>query len=112
MKLVLMERGLWGFVQGTETKPGDTSEAAAKNAFRLRSDKAYSLIALSVKTNLQAHISSTTDRKEAWETLQKHFEFVSIAQVVRLNRKFYAASMEEGGDLMQHLADMIILSRV
>ena len=49
MKLVLMERELWGFVQGTETKPGDTAEAVAKNAFRLRSDKAYSLIALSVK---------------------------------------------------------------
>ena len=48
MKLVLMERGLWGFVQGTETKPGYTAEAAAKNAFRLRSNKAYSLIALSV----------------------------------------------------------------
>ena len=79
MKLVSMERGLWGFVQGTETKPGDTAEAAAKNAFHLRSDKAYSLIALSMKMNLQVRISSTTDPKEAWETLQKHFKFVSIA---------------------------------
>ena len=38
----LMERGLWGFtLQGQETPP-----AAVRNAFWLRSDKAYSLIAL------------------------------------------------------------------
>lgn len=110
IKLVLMERGLWGFIQETEVEPASTDEVSVRNAFRLRSDKAYSLIALNVSTNLQIHISSTTNPRLAWEILRKQFEFVSIAQVVRLNRRFYAASMEEGEDLMEHLTKMTSLA--
>ena len=110
MKLVLMERGLWGFVQGTESEPEPTASASVKNSYCLRLDKAYSLIALSVKTSLQVHISSTTNPKTVWEILQKHFEFVSITQVVHLNRKFYAASIEEGADLLQHIIMMTSLA--
>ena len=110
MKLVLMEHGLWGCVQGTESEPEPTASASAKNSYRLRSDKAYSLIALNVKTSLQVHISSMTNPKTAWEILQKHFEFVSITQVVRLNYKFYATSMEEGADLLQHITMMTSLA--
>jgi hypothetical protein len=32
VKLVLMERGLWGFTQGTETAPAETATQAVKNA--------------------------------------------------------------------------------
>ena len=91
-----MERGLWGFTQeGQETPPAETATTAVKNAFRLRSDKAYSLIALNVEKHLQVHISSVTNPLEAWKILQKQFEFVSVTQIVRINRKFYAASMTE-----------------
>eukprot|EP00794_Sanderia_malayensis_P004192 gene4192-4751_t len=107
IKLVLMKRGLWGFTQqGQETPPATTESAAQQNAFRLRSDKAYSLIALNVEKDLQIHISTTTDPYVAWERLQKQFEFVSVTQIVRLTRKFYAATMQEGDDLMQHLTQM------
>ena len=106
-----MERGLWGFTQeGQETPPAVDASATAKNAFRLRSDKVYSLIALNVEKDLQVHISSTTDPLAAWKILQKQFEFVSVTQIVRLNRKFYAASMKEGVDLMQHLTHMTSLA--
>ena len=106
-----MECGLWEFVEGTENTPNSTATEAVRNAYRLRSDKAYSLIALSVDKSLQVHISSTTDPRAAWEVLQKQFECVSIAQIVRLNRKFYAATMKEGTDLMEHLTYMTLLSR-
>ena len=39
IKLVLMERDLWGFVEGTETAPGPSATASVQNAYRLRSDK-------------------------------------------------------------------------
>ena len=111
IKLVLMERGLWGFTQeGQETPPAETATATVKNAFRLRSDKAYSLIALNVEKDLQVHISSVTNPLEAWKILQKQFEFVSVTQIVRINRKFYAASMKEDADLMQHLTHMTSLA--
>ena len=36
MKLVLMERGLWGFTQdGQETPPGETANVAVRNAFSI-----------------------------------------------------------------------------
>ena len=111
VKLVLMERGLWGFTQeGKEVPPEETATVAVKNAFRLRSDKAYSLIALNVEKHLQVHISGTTEPLEAWKSLQKQFEFVSVTQIVRLNRKFYAANMAEGADLMKHITYMTSLA--
>ena len=52
VKLVLMERGLWGFTQeGQDTPPAADASVVVKNAFRLRSDKAYSLIALNVENS-------------------------------------------------------------
>ena len=110
INLVLMECGLWGFVDGTETAPGFSAAATVQSAYCLRLDKAYSLIALSVHESLQVRISWTTDPREAWEILRKHFEFVSIAQNVRLNRRFYAATMKEGTDLMEHLTYMTSLA--
>ena len=109
MKLVFMERGLWGFTQeGQEVPP--TASAAERNAYRLHWDKAYSLIALSVEKNLQVHIALTVNPKEAWDILQNHFEFVSVTQIVGLNRKFYAASMKEDDDLMEHITYMTSLA--
>ena len=106
-----MECGLWGFTQeDQETPPAADASATVKSAFGLRSDKAYSLIALNVKKDLQGHISSTTDPLAAWKILQKQFEFVSVTKIVRLNRKFYTASMKEGADLMQHLTHMTSLA--
>ena len=111
VKLILIECGLWGFTQeDQETPPVADASATVKSAFRLRSDKAYSLIALNVKKDLQGHISSTTDPLAAWKILQKQFEFVSVTKIVRLNRKFYTASMKEGADLMQHLTHMTSLA--
>ena len=37
IKLVLMERGLWGFIAGTETAPAEIATAQVRNAYRLRS---------------------------------------------------------------------------
>ena len=44
-----------------ERPPAETATNAVKNAFQLRSDKAYSLIALNVEKHIQIHISNTTD---------------------------------------------------
>ena len=67
-----MEGGLWGFTQqGKETPPEESASATVKNAFRLQSNRAYSLIALNVQKDLQVHISLVTDPLAAWRTSQK-----------------------------------------
>ena len=41
----------------------------------------------------------------------EQFSFISITQIVRLTRKFYAASMNEGDDLMEHITNMTALAQ-
>ena len=120
MRCLLMERGLWGHVRKDNplVKPeiltaGDTVSQTAVNEskeklaeFLLKADKAYSLIALSVESDLQIHVQSKNTASEAWEALKEHFEFVSVTQIVRLYRRFYAAKMDEKGDMMKHITEM------
>ena len=107
-----MEKGLWGYVDGSEEAPvataTDTKEKEIKE-YRLKSDKAYSLIALSIHKSIQIHIVSVGTPKEAWDKLKSHFEFVSVTQTVRLNRSFYASTMDENTDLMVHITHMTTL---
>ena len=105
-----MERGLWGIADGSEKKP-ETTDEKVKKAWVLRSDKAYSVIALSVIKDLQVHITSTTDAHKAWTILKDHFEVTSVSQIVRVSRKFYAASMEEGADLLKFITKMTALAQ-
>ena len=113
MKLVLMERGLWGYAQGTETAPKanetDKKEKEIKE-YKLKLEKAYSIIALSVCKRLQVHITETDDPKKAWDTLEQLFNFVSVPEIVRVNRSFYAATMAEGSDLNEHITKMTELA--
>ena len=44
MKLVLMEKGLWGFIDGGEIEPGPNETAAIKRTYKFRSEKTYSMI--------------------------------------------------------------------
>lgn len=112
MKLILMERGLWGFIAepSTEIPPPATDKAACVK-HKSRSEKAYSIIALSVEKKAQIHIVGTTDPKEAWDKLAKQFSFISVTQIVRLTRRFYAAQMAEGDDLQEHLMSMSNLAQ-
>ena len=62
--------GMWlvGFTrEEQEVSPEPSASATMRNAYRLRSDNAYSLIALSVEKTLQVHIASTVNPKEAWD---------------------------------------------
>ena len=78
VKLVLMEKGLHGFLDGTEEAPEVADAPKVKAAYKTRSEKAYSLIAMNIEPSVQIHIIGTTNPKEAWETLHQQFSFVSI----------------------------------
>ena len=65
MKLILMEKGLYGFITGEELEPKIEDNDNIKHQYKIRKDRAYSLIALAVETTLQIHIVNTTDPKVA-----------------------------------------------
>ena len=125
MRCLLMERGLWSYVrkdnpiakpvikvEGTGVSAGDVAQSrVAFEDYQLKADKAYSIIALSVESDLQVHVSTTSTAGEAWEALQNHFEFVSVTQIVRLFGRFYCKKMEENGDIMKHITEMTSLAQ-
>ena len=114
-KLVLMNKDLWGIVVGTDKAPvadeDGNVDAKLKREFESRSNQAYSIIALSIQKEIQTYIVSTSNPKEAWDTLENQFSFVSITQLVRVYRKFYASSMNEGGNVMEHITKMTQLAQ-
>ena len=124
MKCLLMSKGLWRYVDESSliVKPevliaSDTvsADAVAKsrekvNEYNLKADQAYSLIALNVAPELQIHVSTQATASEAWENLTNQFQFVSVTQIVRLTRRFYAAKMGEKDDLMKHITEMTSLA--
>ncbi len=60
---------------------------------------------------IKIYESILAQQQMLWEALRKQFEFVSIIQIVRLNRRFYAATMkEDGGDIMKHITYMTTLA--
>ena len=80
MKLLLMEKDLYGFLDGSEVAPVPTDNNKMEKEIKLfksRSQKAFSMIALAISKQLQVHIRSTVDPKVAWDTLKAQFEFIS-----------------------------------
>ena len=79
--------------------------------FKSKQNQAYSIIALSISKDIQIFITCTDDPKKAWDILENQFSFVSITQLVRVYRKFYASSMVEGGSIMEHVTKMTQLAQ-
>ena len=81
MRCLLMERGLWGYVNGSVEKPEAKIESVENNVskqdadkskekideYNLKADKAYSMIALSVEKDLQIIVQTSSSAKDAWE---------------------------------------------
>ena len=97
------------YTRRSRNSPSRNGNSDCKGCLSVAIRQSYSLIALNVEKDLQVHIPSVTSPLEAWKILQKQFEFVSITQIVRINRIFYAASMKEDAELMQHLTHMTSL---
>lgn len=55
-----------------------------------------------VEKHVQIQISSATNQLTAWHNVLKQFEFVSVTQIARLNRKFYAGKRRPDETLELH----------
>ena len=110
-KLLLMSKSLWEIVDGSKEAPAATEDAKVKQNFKSKQNQAYSIIALSISKDIQIFITCTNDPKKAWDILENQFSFVSITQLVRVYRKFYASSMVEGGSIMEHVTKMTQLAQ-
>ena len=75
---LLMAKGLWKYVDGSEVLVEDMSEAT-RTKFRDESQKAISTIIMTISTPQLYLVTSCEKPKDAWDTLKKHFECETLA---------------------------------
>ena len=102
MQMLLIGKNLWEIVEGTETLPTEANQQQRQD-FRKRSNKALSLICLSVSTNLNFYVRSAKTGKEAWESLQNHFEEKTLARKVSLHTKLFAVKFDGSVTMAEHV---------
>ena len=102
MKMNLIGKVLWDIVTGTETLPTGTN-AEQQRKFKKRENTALATICLSLIPSLQIYVRSANNAKEAWENLAGHFEKKSLSQKILYRRKLYAARMEKGTKMLDHI---------
>ena len=100
IKMMLIGRDLWEIVEGSEVLPEEATNKQTQE-FRKRVNKALSLICLAVSDNLQIYVRNAKSGKEAWDSLQNHFEEKTLSRKVGLHQKLYSARME--GTMIDHV---------
>ena len=79
--------------------------------YQEREELAWGLLCSKIEPPQQACIEQTKTAREAWKILEDTFDAKSVTQLVRLSRKFYAASLPEGGDIHEHIRTMTRLAQ-
>jgi len=74
LKHLLIAKELWGYVDGSIIEPEESASVQTKLDYTKKSSKAMSIIVLSVSDDLLYLITSCAEPKQAWGTLQQHFE--------------------------------------
>ena len=96
---LLLAKGLWKYVDGSVVLPEDaTAEQRARH--QSESQKAFSVIAMSVRTSQLYLIISCEDLEGAWNALKKHFERETRVKKLFLKQQYFRKEMREGIDML------------
>jgi len=80
MKWLLLGEDLWGYVDGSEVKPGDGAADDGVRKWRKGNQKALYFIGTSIESEFQVHIDNIENAKEAWDIIKNQFQRVSLIQ--------------------------------
>ena len=105
MRHILMAKGLWKYVDGSEVLPEDANEAT-RTKFREESQKAISTIVMAISTPQLYLVTSCEQPKDVWDTLRKHFERETLANKLFLKKQYFRKKMKEGTPMDVHLKEM------
>ena len=105
MRHLLMAKGLWKYVDGSEVLAEDAAERA-QTEFREKSQKALSTIVMAISTPLLYLVTSCEQPKDVWDTLRKHFERETLANKLFLKKQYFRMEMKEGTSVDEHLKQM------
>ena len=102
MKHLLLAKGLWGFVDGSEILE-DSASAQQKAEFNRKSQKAFSMIVMSISTNQLYLITSCEVPVDAWNALKAQFEQDSLANKILMKKRYFRTDMTEGTSMEKTL---------
>lgn len=88
-KILLMDRGLWGFVSETEPELETTSTAKEVQQYNLRKDRSFTTIYYATSPEIRQLIVGETEGCKAWKTLKDYYEPVSKARIIQLLDEFF-----------------------
>lgn len=93
-RAMLMDRGLYGYITGTEVNPG---EAGKEFRHYIRGkEKALATIYLLLEEEQQMLVGDTEDPKDAWAMLKEAYEPSSRARIASLRLHFINLRMQDG----------------
>ena len=105
MRHLLLAKGLWGYVDGSE-KLEDTASALQKKEFNKKSQMAFSTIVMAVSSSQLYLITSCERPNDAWGALKTQFERDSLANKILMKKTYFRMEMEEGMLVSDHLKKM------
>ena len=105
MRHLLLAKGLWGYVDGTE-KLAEDATAAVRTKFLKKSQKAFSTIIMAISTSKLYLVTSYDQPKDAWDKLCEHFECKTLANKLFLKKQYFRTEMREGTSMEVHLKHM------
>lgn len=112
VELLLVREDLWKYVNpgnppvAIAAAGGIAGNAAEVAAWGAGDQRARATIGLLVEETQHALIRNTTTAKEAWESLQKHHEKVTLSAKVGIFYRLCDMRYTDGEDIEQHLYEM------
>ena len=102
MKHLLMAKGLWNLVDGSEVLASEATAAL----FQSRLHKVFSTIVLAMDSAQLYLVTLCEEPKQAWNALKNHFERETLANKLLLKKQYFRSEMKEGTSVDQHLKHM------
>ena len=93
MKHLLMAKGLWNLVDGSEVLASKATAAAA--LFQSRLHKAFSTTVLAMDSAQLYLVTSCEEPKQAWNALKNHFEREILANKLLLKKQYFRSEMKQ-----------------
>eukprot|EP00731_Ephydatia_muelleri_P018948 Em0011g988a len=105
MKHLLLSKGLWGIVDGSERLAEDAS-VQQQAEFRKRAQTAFSTLVLSISSSQLYLITSCEELAPAWVALRNHFERDTLVNKLMLKKQYFRMEMKEGSSIEAHIKAM------
>ena len=93
MRHLLLAKGLWDYVDGSEVLPEDPS-AQVHAEFEKKQQRAFSTIALAICSPQLYLITSCEKPKDAWDALCDRFEHKTLANKLFPKKQYFRTEMK------------------